>query len=145
MFGTSSRAKESFNTRMGEIRGAFPRDSLRTQKPRLEVGYKWMSFIIIPSPPPSLVDSLATLAKLCPFFLKQLTIAGEDWLEISPPSAGSTEGSSSRSPSKKRQVPGRPGGVIDSAEVLVTRSPRRVTGGLHKVRKIIHWELELRA
>ncbi|KAJ6539203.1 hypothetical protein B0H19DRAFT_1177679 [Mycena capillaripes] len=88
------------------------------------------------------VDSLVMLAKLCPFFLKRLTIAGEEWLEMPAPSAGSTEGS----PSKKPLVPGSPGAVIDSAEALVTRSPRRVkreAGGLREVREIIRRELEL--
>ncbi|KAJ7276252.1 hypothetical protein B0H12DRAFT_1005470 [Mycena haematopus] len=85
-------------------------------------------------------DSLVMLAKLCPFFLKQLTIGGEEWLEMPAPSAGSTEGS----PSKKQLVP--KGALIDSAEALVTRSPRRVkceAGGLREVREIIRRELEL--
>ncbi|KAJ7499061.1 hypothetical protein FB451DRAFT_1384801 [Mycena latifolia] len=88
------------------------------------------------------VDSLAMLTKLCPFFLKQLTIAGEEWLEMPAPSAGSTEGM----PSKKALAPGSPGAVLDSAEALVTRSPRRVkreAGGLREVREIIRRELEL--
>jgi hypothetical protein len=88
------------------------------------------------------VDSLVMLAKLCPFFLKQLTIAGEEWLEMPAPSAGSNEGS----PSKKPLMPGSPGAVIDSAEALLTRSPRRVkreAGGLREVREIIRRELEL--
>jgi hypothetical protein len=87
-------------------------------------------------------DSLAMLAKLCPFFLKQLTIGGEAWLEMPAPSSGSSEGS----PSKKPLVPRSPGSVIDSAEALVTRSPRRVkseAGGLREVREIIRRELEL--
>ncbi|KAJ7931883.1 hypothetical protein B0H13DRAFT_2308269 [Mycena leptocephala] len=86
------------------------------------------------------VDSLVMLAKLCPFFLKQLTIGGEKWLEMPAPSAGSTEGS----PSKKPLAPGSPGAVIDSAEALVTRSPPRVNreaGGLREVREIIRREL----
>ncbi|KAF8211247.1 hypothetical protein K438DRAFT_1806965 [Mycena galopus ATCC 62051] len=82
------------------------------------------------------VDSLVMLVKLCPFFLKQLTIGGEEWLEMPASSAGSTEGSPSKSP----------GVLIDSAEALVTRSPRRVkreAGGLREVREIIRRELEL--
>ncbi|KAJ7794207.1 hypothetical protein B0H14DRAFT_3557783 [Mycena olivaceomarginata] len=88
------------------------------------------------------VDSLVMLAKLCPFFLKQLTIAGGEWLEMPAPSSGSTEGS----PSKKSFVPGSLGSVTDSADALVTRSPRRVkreAGGLREVREIIRRELEL--
>ncbi|KAJ7690569.1 hypothetical protein B0H14DRAFT_2420373 [Mycena olivaceomarginata] len=86
------------------------------------------------------VDSLVILAKLCPFFLKQLTIGGERWLEMPAPSAGSTEGS----PSKKPLAPGSPGAVIDSAEALFTQSPPRVNreaGGLREVREIIRREL----
>ncbi|KAJ7830477.1 hypothetical protein B0H13DRAFT_2240628 [Mycena leptocephala] len=62
------------------------------------------------------VDSLVMLAELCPFFLKQLTISGEKWLEMPAPSAGT----------------------------LVTRSPPRVNreaGGLREVREIIRREL----
>ncbi|KAJ7796918.1 hypothetical protein B0H14DRAFT_3887346 [Mycena olivaceomarginata] len=88
------------------------------------------------------VDSLVMLAKLCPFFLKQLTIAGGEWLEMPAPSSGSTEGS----PSEKSFVPGSLGSVTDSADALVTRSLRRVkreAGGLREVREIIRRELEL--
>ncbi|KAJ7794452.1 hypothetical protein B0H14DRAFT_3093763 [Mycena olivaceomarginata] len=86
------------------------------------------------------VDSLVMLAKLCPFFLKQLTIGGEKWLEMPAPSAGSTEGS----PSKKPLAPRSPGAVIDSVEALFTQSPPRVNreaGGLREVREIIRREL----
>jgi hypothetical protein len=85
------------------------------------------------------VDSLVMLAKRCPFFLKKLTIAGEEWLEMPAPSTESTEGS----PSKKSLVPRS---VIDSADAVVTRSPWRVKregGGLREVREIIRRELEL--
>ncbi|KAJ7742449.1 hypothetical protein DFH07DRAFT_41468 [Mycena maculata] len=88
------------------------------------------------------VDSLAMLTKLCPFFLKQLTIAGETWLEMPAPSTGRAEASTS----KKTSAPASPGAVIDSAEALVTRSPRSVkreAGGLREVREIIRRELEL--
>ncbi|KAF7352912.1 CDT1-C domain-containing protein [Mycena venus] len=88
------------------------------------------------------VDSLVMLAKLCPFFLKQLTIGGEEWLEMPAPSAGSAE----PSPSKKSFALASPGAIIDSAEALVNRSPRRVkreAGGLREVREIIRRELEL--
>ncbi|KAJ7179849.1 hypothetical protein C8R43DRAFT_970710 [Mycena crocata] len=90
------------------------------------------------------VDSLTMLSKLCPFFLKRLSIAGEEWLEMPAPAAES--GGGEGSPSKKPLVPRSPGAVIDSAEALVTRSPRRVkreAGGLREVREIIRRELEL--
>ncbi|KAJ7283790.1 hypothetical protein C8J57DRAFT_1447794 [Mycena rebaudengoi] len=100
------------------------------------------------------VDSLTMLTKLAPFFLKQLTIASEAWLEMPAPTAGSVEGSSSPSkkgvvdgsPSKKTRVPVSPGGVTDRTEALLTRSPRSVkreAGGLREVREIIRRELEV--
>ncbi|KAJ7841794.1 hypothetical protein B0H14DRAFT_3109339 [Mycena olivaceomarginata] len=70
------------------------------------------------------VDSLVMLAKLCPFFLKQLTIAGGGWLEMPAPSSAS----------KKSSVPGSLG---SPAEV------KREAGGLREVREIIRRELEL--
>ncbi|KAE9410301.1 hypothetical protein BT96DRAFT_952954 [Gymnopus androsaceus JB14] len=80
------------------------------------------SSIVKSSPVPISVaeanESLELLTKLCPFFLKQLTIGA-------PPAS-----------------PGR----VDSAQELVTRSPKRVkreAGGLREVREIIRRELEL--
>ncbi|KAJ7852939.1 hypothetical protein B0H14DRAFT_3656193 [Mycena olivaceomarginata] len=70
------------------------------------------------------VDSLVMLAKLCPFFLKQLTIAGGEWLEMPAPSSAW----------KKSSVPGSLG---SPAEV------KREAGGLREVREIIRRELEL--
>ncbi|KAJ7068133.1 hypothetical protein C8F01DRAFT_592612 [Mycena amicta] len=87
------------------------------------------------------VDSVAMLAKLCPFFLRQFSVAGEAWLEMPASSAGNAEAS----PSKK-SGPASPGSGLDSAETLVTRSPRKVkceAGGLREVREIIRRELEM--
>ncbi|KAJ6629137.1 hypothetical protein B0H10DRAFT_1776954 [Mycena sp. CBHHK59/15] len=91
------------------------------------------------------VDSLAMLAKLCPFFLKRLDIGGEDWLEMPAPTAVAS-GSAEGSPTKKTLAPRSPRPANDSAEALVTRSPRRVKkemGGLREVREVIRRELEL--
>lgn len=70
------------------------------------------------------------LIKLCPFFLKPLEVTGDRWLEM--PAAAPNFGDD--------------GDKEDSAEALVTRSPKRVKregGGLREVREIIRRELEL--
>ena len=146
-------------------------------------------------------ESLDLLVELCPFFLKKMDIANEEWLEmpatssssttdsstdgassdtlVSPSKAGSSSSKAPVSPSKvpsspsKRSSPlkppgsplktpssplkppssplkmpvspGRIRGKDDSAEELVTRSPRRVRregGGLREVRERIRKELE---
>ncbi|RDB22626.1 hypothetical protein Hypma_010356, partial [Hypsizygus marmoreus] len=94
-------------------------------------------------------ESLSMLAKLCPFFLKELNIAGEEWLEMPASNAATTTTGAEASPSKKVTAPPSPGaikGKHESAEELVTRSPRRIkreAGGLRDVREIIRRELEL--
>ncbi|KIK65411.1 hypothetical protein GYMLUDRAFT_38864 [Collybiopsis luxurians FD-317 M1] len=79
-------------------------------------------------------ESLELLITLCPFFLKQQTIGGEEWLEMPAP-PGNPSSPSKRSPSK-----------ADSAQELATRSPKQVkreAGGLRMIREIIRRELEL--
>ncbi|KAG5643773.1 hypothetical protein DXG03_009652 [Asterophora parasitica] len=96
-------------------------------------------------------ESLLMLSKLCPFFLKELNIAGAEWLEMPASNAALTAANPEPgSPSKKKlTAPPSPGGIKgkhESAEELVTRSPRRVkreAGGLREVREIIRRELEL--
>lgn len=91
------------------------------------------------------------LTRLCPFFVKELNIVGEEWLEMPASNAAMTAANMEGSPSKKQQTaPASPGAAIkgkhDSAEELVTRSPRRVkreAGGLREVRELIRRELEL--
>jgi hypothetical protein len=83
-------------------------------------------------------ESLSILASLCPFFLKQLDIDGQEWLEM--PASVHT--------SSERLVPTSPGssrGKQDSVESVLTRSPRRVKkegGGLREVRERIRREIE---
>ena len=83
------------------------------------------------------------LTKLCPFFVKELNIAGEEWLEMPASHAAlNTEAT----PTKKKPAPPSSPGKQTSVEELVTRSPRRVkreAGGLREVREIIRKELEL--
>ncbi|KAJ8487805.1 hypothetical protein ONZ45_g14195 [Pleurotus djamor] len=96
-------------------------------------------------------ESLALLTKLCPFFLRKLDIAKEEWLEMPAPAVPANAtlavpdgGSPTKSPSKT--APPSPGRAQDSEKELLTRSPRRVkreTGGLREVREIIRRELEL--
>ncbi|TFK43377.1 hypothetical protein BDQ12DRAFT_176516 [Crucibulum laeve] len=94
-------------------------------------------------------ESLTLLTKLCPFFLKPLTIAGADWLEM-PAAKPAVIGDGDATPTKRGLlVPSSPGAVRgkeQSAQELVTRSPKRVKkeiGGLREVREIIRKELEL--
>ncbi|TRM68240.1 hypothetical protein BD626DRAFT_394784 [Schizophyllum amplum] len=98
-------------------------------------------------------ESLEMLTSLCPFFLKPLNIAGEDWLEMpSTVSSGSNStpagfaaAVAEASPSKRARAPPSPS-KLDSLTELVNRSPRRVkkeTGGLREVREIIRRELDL--
>jgi hypothetical protein len=84
-------------------------------------------------------ESLTILTTLCPFFLKPLDIAGQEWLEM-PTSAH---------PPNERLVPTSPGsnrGKNDGPEGALTRSPRRVRkegGGLREVRERIRREIEM--
>ncbi|KAI0053057.1 hypothetical protein FA95DRAFT_1552940 [Auriscalpium vulgare] len=89
-------------------------------------------------------ESLTMLTTLCPFFLKELNITGQDWLEMPAPAQASTDPAT---PTKS--VPKSPGSSRkkdESAEELLTRSPRRVKkdgGGLREVRERIRREMEL--
>ena len=91
------------------------------------------------------------LIKLCPFFLKKLHISGKEWIEMpssnsATSNAVSTEGTPTKSKPNVLFSPGRLKGKDESAQELVTRSPRRVKregGGLREVREIIRRELDL--
>jgi hypothetical protein len=107
-------------------------------------------------------ESIELLASLCPFFVRQVTVGGEEWLEMPAPALPSEDGSSSSAshsvdatPTKPKSrakaappssSPGRSRGKEDSAQELLTRSPRRIRkegGGLREVRERIRRELEL--
>ncbi|KAJ7668218.1 hypothetical protein B0H14DRAFT_3073509 [Mycena olivaceomarginata] len=103
--------------------------STRRALPMSEVTTAIVKSSPVPISSAEAVDSLVMLAKLCPFFLKQLTIAGGEWLEMPAPSSAW----------KKSSVPGSLGSVTDSADALV----KREAGGLREVREIIRRELEL--
>lgn len=82
------------------------------------------------------MESIEMLVKLCPFFIKQLDVDGDDWLEMPAPSTTESTPRKTAPPSPTK----------DSAMTLLTRSPRQVkreTGGLREVREIIRREQEL--
>lgn len=88
-------------------------------------------------------ESLGLLVSLCPFFLRKLNIAGEEWLEMPAPSV--TSDAAEASPSKPPSSPGRVRRKDESATEVLTRSPKRVRhegGGLREVRERIRKELE---
>ncbi|KAG7097123.1 hypothetical protein E1B28_004501 [Marasmius oreades] len=126
-----------FNAPTGGTLSA-PNIRKRRALPKVEVATAVTKSSPVPISAAEANESLDLLAKLCPFFLKPLNITGESWLEMpaskSDPTSPNKPGSAS------------PGGK-DSAQELVTRSPRRVkkeAGGLRDVREIIRRELELR-
>ncbi|KAF9821391.1 hypothetical protein IEO21_00637 [Rhodonia placenta] len=92
-------------------------------------------------------ESLQLLAKLCPFFLRKLDIAGEEWLEMpAPNTTAEVDGVRTSSPSKIASSPGRIKNKDESAKEVLTRSPRRVKKegcGLREVRERIRRELEM--
>ncbi|KAG8218785.1 hypothetical protein J3R82DRAFT_4460 [Butyriboletus roseoflavus] len=146
---------------------ATPTTRKRKALPASEV----MASVIKSSPVPMSTseasESLKLLTTLCPFFLRPLDISGEEWFEM-PPTASTSDTTESAkqgssSPTKpsgsKFAPPPSPGSKLfgppaspgskarmDSAEQLLTRSPRRVkreAGGIREVREIIRRELEL--
>nr|GAT54007.1 predicted protein [Mycena chlorophos] len=117
----------------------------RRARPMREVSAAIIKSSPVPISAADAADSIAMLIQLCPFFLKEFSVAGEAWLEMPANSAGTGNVDAGASPSKK--APASPGGAArDSAETLVTRSPKKVkseAGGLRQVREIIRRELEL--
>jgi hypothetical protein len=107
-------------------------------------------------------ESISLLTTLCPFFLKAVDIAGEEWLEMSgnrsvgddqdipdTPTKAKALASPSRgtsSPVRRSASPTRARSDDDSVRDMLTRSPRRIKnegGGLREVRERIRRELEL--
>ncbi|EGO01803.1 hypothetical protein SERLA73DRAFT_48588 [Serpula lacrymans var. lacrymans S7.3] len=126
--------------------GSSSTPALRKRKalPNSEVESAIIKSSPVPMSTSEATESLKLLTGLCPFFLRQLEITGEEWLEMpaSTPASNSTE-----SGTKGLVPPPSPGSKVkDSATELLTRSPRRVkreAGGLREVREIIRKELEL--
>jgi DNA replication factor Cdt1 C-terminal domain len=92
-------------------------------------------------------ESLTMLTKMCPFFLKKLEIAREEWLEMPASGKGMESESGENGGKLAPPSPGPTRGKHDSAEEVLNRSPKRVKkeegGGLRAVREIIRRELEM--
>jgi hypothetical protein len=122
---------------------ATPSGRKRRALPLSEVSQAVIKSSPVPISTAEANESLNMLAKLCPFFLKEIHIGSQEWLEM--PAAQPPEGS----PSKLPPMPASPSrfkSKDDSIQELVTRSPKRVkreAGGLREVREIIRKELEL--
>lgn len=127
----------------------------RRALPKLEVALAIVKSSPVPISSAEAHESLGLLTSLCPFFIKDMDIAGVEWLEMPAPTTATTteiEGpstSASNSP-RKPVAPPSPGppirGKDESADEVHTRSPRRVkreAGGLREVREIIRRELEI--
>ncbi|KZP24690.1 hypothetical protein FIBSPDRAFT_918815 [Athelia psychrophila] len=133
--------------------GTAPTTRKRRAMPTSEIALAIIKSSPVPISSAEAHESLGLLTKLCPFFLKQLNIAGEEYLEMPAPTPAAPSGSSGAgagaSPSKLTAPPS-PGPPIksknESADEVLNRSPRRVkqeAGGLRHVREIIRRELEL--
>ncbi|KAF8558843.1 hypothetical protein OG21DRAFT_1404140 [Imleria badia] len=126
---------------------ATPTTRKRKALPASEV----MAAVVKSSPVPMSTseasESLKLLTTLCPFFLKPLDINGDEWFEM-PPATSTSDTAEGTAKQDSSGPPASPGSKLrlDSAEQLLTRSPRRVkreAGGIRDVREIIRRELEL--
>lgn len=97
-------------------------------------------------------ESLSMLMKLCPFFLKKVTISAKEWLEMPSSSQSNTANNSVPSTPTKRgessSLLSSPTakGLSNAAHELLTRSSkaiRHTQGGLREVREILRREIEL--
>lgn len=82
------------------------------------------------------------LAKLCPYFIRSLSIDREEWFEMPAPSVEKDEEKQAPASPSARKGKGRD---MTSAEEVLTRSPKRVKkegGGLREVRERIRRELD---
>lgn len=115
--------------------------------PATEVAAAILKSSPVPMSDAEAYDSINLLTKLCPFFLRQLQIGGEEWIEMPAQTPTSNaQDKSDATPRKPLSNPGKARGKDESAEELRTRSPRTVKregGGLREVRERIRRELEL--
>ncbi|KAF8579324.1 hypothetical protein K439DRAFT_1648512 [Ramaria rubella] len=108
---------------------ARKRRTMQTQ----EVVRALVSSAAIPISAADAQESLTMLMNLCPFFLRPLVIAGEDWVEM--PASNPTSSATPPSPRTKE----------DSGKEVLSRSPKTIKterGGLREVRERIRRELE---
>ena len=128
--------------------GTTPTARKRRALPTSEVVHAIVKSSPVPISSAEAHESLSLLTSLCPFFLKEMDIGGEDWLEM--PATGGPVTESAEGSRSKLATPPSPGppvkGRNESAEEVLTRSPMRVkkeAGGLRDVREIIRKELEI--
>ncbi|TFY61273.1 hypothetical protein EVG20_g7118 [Dentipellis fragilis] len=117
-----------------------PTTRKRRALPASEVAAAVVKSSPVPISTAEALESLNMLTSLCPFFLKPLNIGSDEWLEM-PASSQAAVGSGPKVPPS----PGSSRSKGESAEEIVTRSPRRVRregGGLREVRERIRRELE---
>lgn len=122
-----------------------PSSRKRRALPSSEVAAAIMKSSPVPISSAEAYESIDLLAELCPFFLRKMDIGTEEWLEMpAPKSTDAADGS----PSKLPPMPASPGRIRnkdESANEVLTRSPKRVrpeAGGLREVRERIRKELE---
>lgn len=128
---------------------AAPSTRKRRALPAAEVAGAVVKSSPVPISSAEAHESLALLVTLCPFFLRTLEIAGEEWLEM-PAGKAAADGApdGAASPGKLPKMPASPGrarALDDTAQEALLRSPKRVrpeAGGLREVRERIRRELE---
>lgn len=89
------------------------------------------------------IESVNMLTRLCPFFIKSLSIDGEEWFEM--PSSAVAENDEEKQPPPSPSARKGKGREMASAKEVLTRSPKRVRkegGGLREVRERIRRELD---
>lgn len=121
---------------------ATPSSRKRRALPLAEISAAIIKSSPVPISEAEAVESVNMLTKLCPFFIRPLSIDGEEWFEMPSSSAEKVEEKQAPpSPSAKKGK----GREMTSAEKILTRSPKRVTkegGGLREVRERIRRELD---
>ena len=122
---------------------ATPSSRKRRALPLSEISAAIIKSSPVPISEAEAVESVNMLTKLCPFFIKPLSIDGEEWFEMPSSSAAEVD--------EEKKVPSSPsarkgkGREITSAEEVLIRSPKRVRregGGLREVRERIRRELD---
>ena len=121
---------------------ATPSSRKRRALPLSEISAAIVKSSPVPISEAEAVESVNMLTKLCPFFIKPLSIDGEEWFEM--PSSPVTEKDEEKPPPPSPSPRKGKGRETTSVEVL-TRSPKRVKkegGGLREVRERIRRELD---
>ena len=122
---------------------ATPSSRKRRALPLSEISAAIIKSSPVPISGAEAIESVNMLTKLCPFFIKPLSIDGEEWFEM-PSSSTAEKDEEKQAPPSPSARKGK-GRDMDSAVELLTRSPKRVkreAGGLREVRERIRRELD---